>query len=68
MNRNIDKDIQRGKTIIENHPMADLSTEELMSICTDLRDRAVREGTVNAAWDILRDVFYMGVAVGSRNS
>lgn len=68
MKRSITRDIERGQKLIEKHPNADLSTEELVSICNEFRTRSASIGTYDAAWKVVKNIFYMGVAVGSRNS
>jgi hypothetical protein len=66
--RNIEKNIERGHEIIKKHERADLSDYELNYFYENFKKIAEEKGTANGLFDLIGDVFHMGVAVGARNA
>ena len=60
--RNIEKNIERG------HERADLSAYELCYFYENFKKIEEEKGTADGLFDLICDVFHMGVAVGARNS
>ena len=66
--RNIEKNIERGHEIIKKHEQADLSTSEAYHFYERFKKSAEEKGTEDGIFDLISDVFHMGVAVGARNA
>lgn len=66
--RNIEKNIERGHEIIKKHERADLNDYELNYFYENFKKIAEEKGTANGLFDLIDDVFHMGVAVGARNA
>ncbi len=66
--RNIEKNIAQGEKIIDNHRNADLSLSEMAYFIDSFKETAREKGATDGALKLLKEAFFMGVAVGSRNS
>ena len=66
--RNIDKNIEQGHEIIRKHERADLTVSELHQFYETFSKTAEEKGVAEGIFELITDVFHMGVAVGARNS
>ena len=66
--RNIDKNIEQGRKIIEKHENAGLKVSEVSVFYDRLADATEKKGFSDGVIDLISDVFLMGVAVGARNA
>ena len=66
--RDIEKNIERGHEIIKKHERADLSAYELCYFYENFKKIEEEKGTADGLFDLICDVFHMGVAVGARNA
>lgn len=66
--RNIEKNIEQGHEIIKKHEKADLTAFELSHFYESFKKNTEEKGTADGLFDLISDVFCMGVAVGARNS
>ena len=66
--RNIEKNIEQGHEIIRKHERADLTVFEIHQFYEKFSETAKEKGIAEGIFDLISDVFHMGVAVGARNS
>ena len=64
--RNVTKQIEQGLSIIERTPNLALVYGELQQIFDSFKADAEKIGNNNALFNLIRDVYQMGVAVGYR--
>lgn len=65
--RNIKKQKEQAKKIIEKHPNIDLTARELMELRESFLRNVEKHGTSEAIFDLAIDAFLMGLTVGYRN-
>lgn len=64
--RNIEKQNEKGRQVMEKHPNADLIVAELTQLRDSFKNTAITKGINEAIYNIICDSFYFGVAVGYR--
>lgn len=64
--RNVEKQKEKGRQVIEKHPNADLIVAELTQLRDSFKNTATTKGINEAIYNIICDSFYFGVAVGYR--
>ena len=67
--RNTQKQAEQGRDIIKKHNRIDLSTMELNQLLRNINDDPLIDGNMlSQIYNAITEAFYMGVAVGARNS
>lgn len=66
--RDIEKQIVKGREIIKKHRKAEITLTEIDYFMDMFDDQAKQHGTYDALFKVIGNAFFMGCAVGSRNS
>ena len=66
--RDINKQLEQGMEVIARHPRADIKVEELRTLIDSAIKYGDGKGITHMLYNAISTSFYMGVAVGSRNS
>ena len=67
--RNTQKQAEQGINIIKKNNRIDLSTKELNQLLRNIKDEPLMDGNMlTQIYNAITEAFYMGVAVGARNS
>ena len=64
--RNMEKQKEKGRQVMEKHPNADLIVGEMMYLKECFKKTATTRGINEAIYDLICNTFYSGVAVGYR--
>lgn len=65
MKRNIHKQAELGKKIMENHALSNLKGDEIVEMYKEFEALAIEKNEFDAFWHKVVDAFMMGVAVGT---